>query len=234
MLRKKKNKKTSEISELRMAELLLTKFTHDMAGPISAVANGIDFVLSDTKESHDPGAIEIKNQAIDLIEESSKQSMARLHAYRIAYGLIYDDDAENKTREVVSIVKNYFQKTQVEVRWNSSVPEVMSSLQRRVIIGVILTFSRIFIYGAKLSVSFSGENKNFVTIRGHAEKFKDPSPIKAVFDDTSDEEYSLDNVGYHFIKQTCDKCGINLKFNYNESEKEKSCEVTLDFPDIKK
>ena len=85
---------TQNTSPIRMSELLLTRFTHDIAGPVSAVSNGLDFLMQDSKNADDPGGIEIRNQAVDLVEESAKQSLARLQAYRMAYGVVYTDNAE--------------------------------------------------------------------------------------------------------------------------------------------
>lgn len=226
--RKEKKKVTAEISPKRMGELLLTRFTHDIAGPISAVANGLDFIMDTKPGKEDAGSIEIRNQAIDLVEDSSKQALARLQAYRVAYGVVYNDGVDTQTKEVRDIIKRFFHKSQIEVRWNSSLPENISAAARRLTISMILTMSRILIYGGKISVSVNGGGKN-ITVRGQADKFKEPQIIKQILMDTESVEPDVENIPYFFIRDICQDSGIALDFNYNDSEV-KVIEFKVDLP----
>ncbi len=221
---------SSVITPVRMSELLLTRFTHDIAGPVSAVSNGLDFLMNDAKNADDPGAIEIKNQAVDLVEESAKQSLARLQAYRVAYGVVYTDNAETQTKEVIDILKRFFHKSQIEIRFNTSVPETISALKRRVMVGMILTVSRILIYGGKISVTFSGEGKRQVILRSTSEKYKEPTLTSEILLEKSQVEPDVENVPYFFIRETCKKYGISINFKYGEENASKYVEFTATFP----
>ncbi len=220
---------TQNISPVRMSELLLTRFTHDIAGPVSAVSNGLDFLMNDAKNADDPGAIEIKNQAVDLVEESAKQSLARLQAYRMAYGVVYTDNAETQVKEVVDIMKRYFHKSQVELRFGTSIPEVISALKRRVLVGMILTLSRVLIYGGKVSISFAGEGKRQIVARSSSEKYKEPVIIHDILMDKGNVEPDVENVPYFFIRETCRTYGVNINFKYGEENGTKFVEFTADF-----
>ncbi len=221
---------SSEITPIRMSELLLTRFTHDIAGPVSAVSNGLDFLMNDAKNADDPGAIEIKNQAVDLVEESAKQSLARLQAYRVAYGVVYTDNADTQTKEIVDIMKRFFHKSQIEIRFNTSVPETMSALKRRVLVGMILTTSRILIYGGKVSVTFSGEGKRQVIVRASSDKYKEPAIISDILLDKSQIEPDVENVPYFFIRETCKKYGVEINFKYGEENASKFVDFSTTFP----
>ena len=221
---------TQNTSPIRMSELLLTRFTHDIAGPVSAVSNGLDFLMQDSKNADDPGGIEIRNQAVDLVEESAKQSLARLQAYRMAYGVVYTDNAETQVKEVVEIMKRYFHKSQVELRFGTSIPETISAIKRRVLVGMILTLSRILIYGGKISISFAGEGKKQVVAKSSTEKYKEPTIIHDILMEKGNIEMDVENVPYFFIRETCKKYGIKINFKYGEENANKFVEFTADFP----
>jgi hypothetical protein len=212
-----------------MSELLLTRFTHDIAGPVSAVSNGLDFLMNDAKNADDPGAIEIKNQAVDLVEESAKQSLARLQAYRVAYGVVYTENAETQVKEIVDILKRYFQKSQIELRFGASVPEVISALKRRVLLGMILTLARTLIYGGKIGITFVGENKQQIIVRSTSDKYKEPVIIHDILTDKGSVEMDVENVPYFFILETCKKYNVKISFKYGEENGSKFVEFSADF-----
>ncbi len=213
-----------------MSELLLTRFTHDIAGPVSAVSNGLDFLMNDAKNADDPGAIEIKNQAVDLVEESAKQSLARLQAYRLAYGVVYTDSAETQVKEIIDIMKRFYHKSQVEIRFNQSVPETTSALKRRVLVGMILTLSRVLIYGGKINISFAGEGKKQILVKSSSEKYKDPTVIHDILMDKASTEPDVENVPYFFIRETCKQYGCKINFRYGEENASKFVEFSAEFP----
>lgn len=202
-----------------MGELLLTRFTHDIAGPISAVANGLDFIMGPGNKGKDEygGATEIKNQAIDLIEDSSKQSLARLQAYRLAYGVVYNDSVETESAEVKEIFKRFFHKSQIEIRWNGSFPQKISAAERRICVGMVLTMSRILIYGGKISISYDESNKRIV-VKSQSDKFKEPNLIKEIISGNKDIEPDVENIPYFFIREICENSGVKIKFDYNDDE----------------
>ena len=62
---------------VRLAEMLMSRMAHELAGPVSAIANGIEFMQEVEEGAED---------AIDLIGDSAKRAAARLQFYRMAYG----------------------------------------------------------------------------------------------------------------------------------------------------
>jgi histidine phosphotransferase ChpT len=210
------------------SELLLTKFCHDITGPISAVHNGMEFLLTETQDIDDPASIEIRNQAIDLVQDSSIQSLARLQAFRLAYGVVRNN-SETRVDEVQDIIKKFYQKSNVDVRWNKSVPEKISSITRRIVVGMILTLAKVVIYGGSISVSFanSGE-KTKVTIRASATRIKEPVELtKAILNDGT--EPTLENITYLFLKQIAQKDDVLLSIEQNVEGENKIVEFIAEF-----
>lgn len=222
------NSSTPVETKILFSELLLTKFCHDITGPISAVHNGLEFLLTETQDIDDPASVEIRNQAIDLVQDSSIQSLARLQAFRIAYGVVRGN-SETRIDEVQDIIKKFYQKSNVEVRWNKSVPEKVSSVTRRVIVGMILTLAKVVIYGGTISISFAQNAENTkITVKASSTRIKEPTElVKAISD--NNVEPTLDNITYLFLKQIAQKDGIILNVEQKTDEDNKIVEFTAEY-----
>ncbi len=64
--------------DLRVSELLMARLCHDLAGPIAAIANGVELL-----EDDDP---DFARQAATLIGDSARAASKRLQLLRFAYG----------------------------------------------------------------------------------------------------------------------------------------------------
>jgi histidine phosphotransferase ChpT len=64
--------------ELRIVELLAARLCHDLIGPVSAVANGIELLSDDDGE--------FARDALGLVADSSRKLGHRLQFYRFAWG----------------------------------------------------------------------------------------------------------------------------------------------------
>lgn len=216
------------IDPKRFAELLLTRFTHDISGPVSAVSNGLDFLM-ENKDADDMASIDIKNQAVDIMEDSAKQSLARLQAYRVAYGIVYKADSVTYTPELTDIFKRYFYKSLIEIRWDASTPKEIPSFIRQTLACGIIVISKLLIYGGRISVSFSGENKNELTIIGRHTRVKDSANIKPILDGNTELLPDVENVIYFFTRSVIDLYNGKFSFDVSEVESEKQLEFKVNF-----
>jgi len=146
--------------------------------------------------------------------------------YRVAYGVVYTEGAETQTKEIIDILKRFFHKSQIEVRFGTSVPESISAIKRRMLLGMVLTISRALIYGGKISVSFAGEGKKQIVIRSSSEKYKEPVLIREILLEKTQIEPDVENVPYFFIRETCKKYDIAIDFKYGEENATKYVEFT--------
>ena len=64
--------------ELRISELLAARLCHELAGPITALANGVDFLCEPDSE--------LDRETLALVGESTRRASNRLQFYRFAYG----------------------------------------------------------------------------------------------------------------------------------------------------
>lgn len=93
---------------LTALELACSRLCHDLAGPIGAIANGVELI-----EETDGGATD-DDAALGLIAHSAGQASRRLRLFRIAYG-----KAGNDTRpaEAAAALADYFAGSRVAVAW---------------------------------------------------------------------------------------------------------------------
>jgi histidine phosphotransferase ChpT len=68
----------SRAIDLRVLELLAARLCHDLIGPVSAIANGIELVAEDEGE--------FARDALALVGDSSRNAGRRLQFYRFAWG----------------------------------------------------------------------------------------------------------------------------------------------------
>lgn len=119
--------------EIRFAEMLTTKFCHDIAGPVGAVNNGVEFLAD-----NDP---EMQNQAVKLIANSSSEAMVRMQFFRQAYG-VNTSDSSVSINETRKIAVDYFEQAKPTLHWSESYAEIpdlnMTSLQRKIVLNLLL------------------------------------------------------------------------------------------------
>lgn len=81
-----------------LAELILTKFCHDIAGVAGATQNGTE-LLAETV-----GDTDFQTEALAALAESAKSLVARLSFFRMAFGPYKDGFDE---RQAESLIQNY-------------------------------------------------------------------------------------------------------------------------------
>lgn len=99
-------------SDLELAQLLCTRLCHDLAGPIGAVAAGVELI------GDDPAMADA--ETIGLIGDSSSAASRKLKFLRAAFGL-----AQNASGDLKGLVDGYVAATsgpggRIEVAWPSS------------------------------------------------------------------------------------------------------------------
>lgn len=90
----------------RIAEMLMSRMAHELAGPVGALANGVEFM-----QEVDDGA----GDAFDLIADSARRAAARLQFYRLAYG----GAARSMTDETVFVeaARGFVNEGEVVLSW---------------------------------------------------------------------------------------------------------------------
>ena len=186
------------IDEFKLAELINSKFCHDLAGPIGAVSNGVDFLNEDSEV--------MREKAKNLIEVSAEQSVARLQFFRQVYGSILETGEANLV-SLREITLNYFASSKIELNWDLNnlkldVPKISHRLAK-IILNLILVVSTSLIKGGTLKVELIPENSSLlILIKASAEEIKiDEEYEKILKGDIKIDNLSSKNIQVYYTNR---------------------------------
>lgn len=200
-----------KIADIRFAEMLTTKFCHDIAGPVGAVNNGVEFLADD-----DP---EMQAQAIKLIANSSSEAMVRLQFYRQAYGVNTSDSSVN-IGDARKIAVDYFGQAKANLHWPEEYSEVsglaLTSMQRKIILNLFIVAIAVLPRGGDVEFSI-GESDIQVAAKGPAIKF---SEIEADFLNGKKTVEDIDSRTVQLYYTYCMIESLGKKFDIRANDKE--------------
>ena len=167
---------------LKFAELLCTKFCHDVIGPVGAVSNGMEFLQEELPD--------LNSQALDLVNNSSLEATSRLKFYRQAFGQNISDSSVSLT-EAREVCEQYLSHGKVELLWPDEATDIsgisVTSYQRKLILNLISIAANSLIKGGKVEFSVGNDFIN-ITAEGDMVKFD------ATTKDCLEGQFSLDNL----------------------------------------
>lgn len=140
---------TKDISNLtKFAEMLCTRFCHDIIGPVGAVSNGAEFLREEMPE--------LNSQAMDLIEKSSREAISRVQFYRQAYGAGLKHSSASLT-EAKTTAENFFHGGKITLDWADKYTDMsgidINYTQKKIILNILLICSASLIRGGKVIFS---------------------------------------------------------------------------------
>jgi len=148
---------------LTLTSLLITKFCHDLAGPLGGLQNGLEF-LSESESA----------DAAELLALSSSEASARLQIFRNAYGTFAQQSPANAA-EAEQIIHGFLKQTKLAA--NINLTGSLTQQMRAAILQQVLIAHQLLIYGGRLEISCNGKQ---ITINASAEKMHDDAEIKAL------------------------------------------------------
>lgn len=165
------------IPKLKLAELLCTRLCHDLTGPIGAIANGAEFLTGED------GA-KMQDMAVELINTSAAQAVARLQFYRRAYGRI-NDDGEANLESLRKIINDFFMDGKVTLDWPDAHTHAsgvsISYKMGRLLINFIIIASAALLRGGVVAVRLeAGEGTKTVKVIASGKSVKWDSEIEKV------------------------------------------------------
>lgn len=133
------------IDNLKLLELMSARMFHDLAGPVGAVNNSLDFL-----EEESPS---LREKALQIIKSSSAESILRLKFFRKAYGSA--NDKMLSLESLRSTIDEFLEKTKIKITWiEADILEIDSSIAKIIMNFTIIAAASI-IYGGFLEISCS-------------------------------------------------------------------------------
>ena len=98
------------MSQLDLIAHLCSRLCHDLVGPVSAVANGVELM----EDEDDPA---MQKQAIELLAHSADLASRRLKFYRLAFGAAGGEGVPIQLTEARNTCRDFLSGTRINLSW---------------------------------------------------------------------------------------------------------------------
>ncbi len=155
------------LKDIEVSEFLCAKFAHDLAGPIGAINNGIDFFDSDNEQ--------MKQKAHELVRMSSKQAVNRLTFFRQAYGNVASGN-EIHLMELKSLILKFMEDSKLQLGFVGNevdLNNVISGKLGKLILNITIIATHAIMSNGLVSISVensSGKSHIVISAEGSSHK----------------------------------------------------------------
>lgn len=168
------------MDEIRFASILCSRLCHDLVSPVGAFANGIEIL----NEEKDP---QMREQVLELLEQSAKQTSNRLQFFRIAFGAAGGLGEMLDLREAHKALGSLFASNNIELDWQPAA-EAHAKDAIKLLLNLALIAGEGLIRGGRLSVSFSGDEDTIsISVTAKGERFVLQDKARAALSGELDE-----------------------------------------------
>jgi histidine phosphotransferase ChpT len=143
------------VTTIKLLELISARMFHDLAGPMGAVSNSIEFF-----EEDDPL---IKEKALNLMKSSANESILRLKFFRQAYGAMHDDEVYLSTAH--NLIKDFLEGNKVKLHWNIA-DNIVNSYIAKALLNFVIIALNSMIQGGDLIFDQHQSGSILVTLKG--------------------------------------------------------------------
>jgi histidine phosphotransferase ChpT len=191
------------VTTVKLLELMSARIFHDLAGPIGAINNSVDFF-----EDNNPI---IKEKAMQLMKNSSNESILRLKFFRQAYGSIHDTEVHPNI--IVKLVEEFIQ-NKIKLKWDSPV-EHISGYLGKVILNFAIIATNAVIRGGVMSVACQN-NLLIISLQGQDIIFTDEA--KLLLEGDTSINLTSTNVQIYYTHLMIEQSRAKLSINHNKNE----------------
>ena len=190
-----------------LAALLCSRLCHDMLSPVGALSNGLELLASET----DP---EMRQNCIELLEQSATISANKLKYFRLAYGAAGGFGDRVGVEEPKDLIQSLAtDKGRIEVNWALS-----GGTLAKPAVKVLLNFAQIaldaLVRGGTLDVGAEvRDGACEIVIRAAGPKIAFDEVLGRALDGKLDaDELTSRTVSAHMIHLLAQECGGGLQF----------------------
>jgi histidine phosphotransferase ChpT len=129
------------ITRTKLLELMSARMFHDLAGPIGAVHNSVEFLEEESQS--------LKDKALKIIKASANESIARLKFFRQSYGTV----GEKMTHldNFMPLVEEFLMASKLSIVWDLK-SEAVNSYIAKVMLNFVVIALGSLIYGGVIHV----------------------------------------------------------------------------------
>jgi len=175
----------------KIAQLLVSRVCHDLAGGVSAVSTGAELLSEDQSM--------IDENALNVIALSARQCASRLAFFRVAFGLGGGDNDTITSDELKTIVQNYLEGGRISLVWATENRRV-GLMAAKLLMNLVLMACESLPKGGVLEIGIAeiGDKLGFaVSARGDGAQFR-PGIVGAARLDCDPMDLNARTVHAHF------------------------------------
>ncbi|AZL15949.1 histidine phosphotransferase family protein [Rickettsiales endosymbiont of Stachyamoeba lipophora] len=186
------------ITDFEMGEILQSKFFHDMAGPVGAINNGVEFLGENRSE--------VQKKAIELMTISAQEAVTRMQYYKFAYGYL-PINLEASIDKTIKVVTDYFYKNKIRFNWNGLETSNIKINNKvvKLLLNTIYIAAAAMIYGGEISVKLGFDkatnNLKFEVIGSSASGIKLDRDMISLLVENNTLPINSKNVQFFYFKR---------------------------------
>lgn len=200
------------VKDLEFVQYISAKICHDLAGSLSALSNGVEFI--DSADS------EVRKKAIELIHMSSVQAIDTLKLFRQVYGIAkYDGEADLGSIKELCQVMIKDKGINLEFLIPNSLPaaRALDVNTGKLMLAVVGLAKSNLIHGGTITVSIHHHgDHNAINIVSSGIDMKAKSESNKIIS-SKDDNFMLSshNIEAYYIKRLKDAISSNITINEN-------------------
>ena len=204
------------MADYDLAALLCSRLSHDLTGPVGAVANGVELL----SEDEDP---EMQAQSLELLAFSAAEVSRRLQFYRLAFGAAGGLDATTSIGEGQRTAEKFFTDRKQDLHWPESSQDQLALPQAAIqlLLNLVLLGGEALPRGGVVSVEIAkkGMTSNFsITATGKQAGLRDDD-LAALRAETAVPDLDARTVQPYFAARLAASLSGQISVEMPESDK---------------
>ncbi len=149
--------------DIRVVELLASRFCHDLVSPVGAIRNGLELIEEmneDADEGGEPNPA-FMGEAIKLIDHSSLQADRRLRVFRLAYGTAGRE--QKGFNDVRAAAQGWVEGSRTTLDWPAGAPSDWAAMRlglAKVLLNTIVLAEESLTHGGSVVVAGEGSQES--------------------------------------------------------------------------
>jgi histidine phosphotransferase ChpT len=171
---------------LPFVEQLTVRFCHDLAGPVGAVANGLE-LMEDLGEAAD-------GTVFALVRQSAATVSHRLRYFRLAYGSIGSDKQTVGLGEIKPVIENYYAGEKLGFSWVLQ-PDIggLPVPAAKLILNLLLAANACLLRSGQVILTLGQKDEHIIiNVLAHGSGAVIPPHYEQVWEDSSNAAKAID------------------------------------------
>ena len=193
----------------RLASYLASKICHDLVSPVGAAASALEFM-------QDSSAQDMREQAEQLLEQSTSRSLSRLQFLRYAFGSMGMSNGAAELHEAKAIAEGYVSSHKGEIDWNINASS-LSFAQVRVMMNLIMLGLSCLSRDGELKVTIDQEDSLSIELIASGKRARMAPDVRAALSHNEPEDgWDPRTIQPYFMTMIVEELGGTFSFTEGE------------------